>query len=126
MKLNDLIKKIENKYPLNLAYDWDNVGLLVGDFDNKIKKVLVTLEANESVVEEAIQKNIDLIITHHPFIFRKMNKINTKDLKGRLIHKLIKNDIALYSMHTNFDIALMALMIISWKLWDLKIQKYLM
>ena len=59
MKLNDLIKKIENKYPLNLAYDWDNVGLLVGDFDNKIKKVLVTLEANESVVEEAIQKNID-------------------------------------------------------------------
>ena len=53
MKLNDLIKKIENKYPLNLAYDWDNVGLLVGDFDNKIKKVLVTLEANESVVEEA-------------------------------------------------------------------------
>ena len=68
MKLNDLIKKIENKYPLNLAYDWDNVGLLVGDFDNKIKKVLVTLEANESVVEEAIQKNIDLIITHHPFI----------------------------------------------------------
>ena len=56
MKLNDLIKKIENKYPLNLAYDWDNVGLLVGDFDNKIKKVLVTLEANESVVEEAIQK----------------------------------------------------------------------
>ena len=95
MKLNDLIKKIENKYPLNLAYDWDNVGLLVGDFDNKIKKVLVTLEANESVVEEAIQKNIDLIITHHPFIFRKMNKINTKDLKGRLIHKLIKNDIAL-------------------------------
>ena len=62
MKLNDLIKKIENKYPLNLAYDWDNVGLLVGDFDNKIKKVLVTLEANESVVEEAIQKNIDLIV----------------------------------------------------------------
>lgn len=56
MKLNDLIKKIENKYPLNLAYDWDNVGLLVGDFDNKIKKVLVTLEANESVVEETIQK----------------------------------------------------------------------
>lgn len=105
MKLNDLIKKIENKYPLNLAYDWDNVGLLVGDFDSEIKKVLVSLEANENVIEEAIKNNVDLIITHHPFIFRKMNKINTKDLKGRLIHKLIKNDIALYSMHTNFDIA---------------------
>lgn len=105
MKLSDLIKKIENKYPLNLAYDWDNVGLLVGDFDSEIKKVLVTLEANEKVIEEAIEKNVDLIVTHHPFIFRKMNKINTKDLKGKLIHRLIKNDISLYSMHTNFDIA---------------------
>lgn len=105
MKLNDLIKKIESKYPLNLAYDWDNVGLLVGDFDTEINKILVTLEANEKVIEEAIEKNVDLIVTHHPFIFRKMKKINTKDLKGRLIHKLIKNNIALYSMHTNFDIA---------------------
>ena len=105
MKLNDLIKKIESKYPLNLAYDWDNVGLLVGDFDSEIKKVLVTLEANENVINEAIENNVDLIVTHHPFLFRKINKINTRDLKGRLIHKLIKNDIALYSMHTNFDIA---------------------
>lgn len=105
MKLNNLIKKIENKYPLNLAYDWDNVGLLVGDFDSEIKKVLVSLEANEKVIDEAIKNNVNLIVTHHPFIFRKMNKINTRDLKGRLIHKLIKNDIALYSMHTNFDIA---------------------
>ena len=105
MKLNDLIKKVEKKYPLNLAYDWDNVGLLVGDFDSEVKKILVALEANEKVIDEAIEKNVDLIVTHHPFIFRKMNKINTKDLKGRLIHKLIKNDISLYSMHTNFDIA---------------------
>ena len=81
MKLNDLIKKIENKYPLNLAYDWDNVGLLVGDFDIEIKKVLVSLEANENVIEEAIEKNVDLIITHHPFIFRKIKKNNNKDIK---------------------------------------------
>ena len=105
MLLKTLIKKIESKYPLNLAYDWDNVGLLVGDFDMDVKKVLVVLEANEKVIKEAIENNIDLIITHHPFIFKKMNKINTQDLKGKLIHKLIKNDIALYSMHTNFDIA---------------------
>ncbi|MGL5311732.1 MAG: Nif3-like dinuclear metal center hexameric protein [Peptostreptococcaceae bacterium] len=105
MKLKTLIKKIENKYPLDLAYDWDNVGLLVGDFDMDIKKVLVTLEANEKVVNEAIENNVDLIVTHHPFIFSKINKINTADLKGKLIHKLIKNDVALYSMHTNFDIA---------------------
>ena len=105
MLLKTIIKKIESKYPLNLAYDWDNVGLLVGDFDMNVEKVLVVLEANEKVIDEAIENNIDLIITHHPFIFKKMNKINTMDLKGKLIHKLIKNDIALYSMHTNFDIA---------------------
>lgn len=105
MKLKSLIKKIESKYPLDLAYDWDNVGLLVGDFNMDIKRVLVVLEANEKVIDEAIDNNIDLIITHHPFIFKKINKINTGDFKGKLIHKLIKNDIALYSMHTNFDIA---------------------
>jgi len=105
MLLKTIAKKIEAKYPLNLAYDWDNVGLLVGDFNMNIDKVLVVLEANEKVIDEAIEKNIDLIITHHPFIFKKMNKINTMDLKGKLIYKLIKNDIALYSMHTNFDIA---------------------
>ena len=105
MLLKTLIKKIESKYPLSLAYDWDNVGLLVGDFDMEVNKVLVVLEANEKVIDEAIENNIDLIITHHPFIFKKMNKINTQDLKGKLIHRLIKNDIALYSMHTNFDIA---------------------
>ncbi|MGL5348411.1 MAG: Nif3-like dinuclear metal center hexameric protein [Peptostreptococcaceae bacterium] len=105
MKLKKLIKKIEEKYPLDLAYEWDNVGLLIGDYEFDVKKVLVTLEANEKVIDEAIDKSIDLIITHHPFIFKKMNKINTSDYKGKLIHKLIKNDVAIYSMHTNFDIA---------------------
>lgn len=105
MKLKEIIRKIENKYPLNLAYDWDNVGLMVGDFDSDIKKIMTVLEANESVIDEAVDKNIDLIVTHHPFIFGKMNRITTENLKGKLIHKLIKNNISIYSMHTNFDIA---------------------
>ena len=102
MKLRNLINKIESKYPTNLAYSWDNVGLLVGDAEEEIDKVLVCLEANEAIVEEAINNNVNLIVTHHPFIFKKMNKINTMDLKGKLIHKLIKNDIALYSMSYKF------------------------
>ena len=101
MKLKSLIKKIESKYPTNLAYDWDNVGLLLGDKNQDISKVLVCLEANEKIVEEAINNNVDLIVTHHPFIFSKMKKITTSDFKGRLIYKLIKNNIAVYSMHTN-------------------------
>ena len=105
MKLRNLIDKIESKYPTNLAYSWDNVGLLVGEYEKEVKKILVTLEANEKVVDEAIQKGVDLIITHHPFIFSKINRVNSGNLKGRLILKLIKNDISLYSMHTNFDIA---------------------
>ncbi len=105
MKLKTLLKKIESKYPLNLAYEWDNVGLIVGDYEKEIKKVMTVLEANEKVINEAIDKDIDLIITHHPFIFSKINKVTTSNLKGKLIHKLIKNDIAIYSMHTNFDIA---------------------
>ncbi|EQK47154.1 NIF3-related protein [[Clostridium] bifermentans ATCC 19299] len=105
MKLKSFIKKIEQKYPLNLAYDWDNVGLIVGDYEQEVKRVMVCLEANEKVVDEAIDKGINLIITHHPFIFSKMQKVTTSDLKGKLIHKLIKNSISIYSMHTNFDIA---------------------
>ena len=57
MKLKTLVKKIESKYPLDLAYDWDNVGLLVGDFDMDVKKVLVVLEANEKVIKEAIEES---------------------------------------------------------------------
>ena len=57
MLLKTLIKKIESKYPLSLAYDWDNVGLLVGDFDMEVNKVLVVLEANEKVIDEAIENN---------------------------------------------------------------------
>ena len=105
MKLKTFTKKIEEKYPLNLAYEWDNIGLLVGDFEQDIKKVMVVLEANENVINEAIEKNVDLIVTHHPMIFSKINKVVTSDFKGRLIYNLIKHNISLYSMHTNFDIA---------------------
>ena len=97
MKLRNLIDKIESKYPTNLAYSWDNVGLLVGEYEKEVKKILVTLEANEKVVDEAIQKGVDLIITHHPFIFSKINRVNSGDLKGRLILKLIKNESLLYA-----------------------------
>lgn len=105
MILNNIIQKIEEKYPLNLAYNWDNVGLLVGDKNSNIEKIVVALEANEKVIDEAINEGVNLIITHHPFLFSKLNKIVKDDFKGNLVHKLIKNDISIYSMHTNFDIA---------------------
>lgn len=85
MLLKSLIRKIEKKYFLNLVEDWDNVGFIVGDFDMDVKKVLVFLEVNEDVIDEVIFKNIDLIVIYYFFIFGKINKINSGDLKGRFI-----------------------------------------
>lgn len=105
MYFKDVIRFLEEKYPKNLAYDWDNIGLMIGDTKSNIKRILVSLEATESVIDEAIEKNVDLIITHHPFIFKGLKSIDKNSPKGRCIYKLIQNNINIYSAHTNFDIA---------------------
>lgn len=104
MRLKEIIGKIESDFPLKLAYSWDNCGLLIGDADSDIKKVMTCLEANELIVEEAVKNNVDLIVTHHPFLFKGLKKINRSDYKGNLVYRLIENKISIYSMHTNFDI----------------------
>ncbi|CAH2213685.1 Nif3-like dinuclear metal center hexameric protein [Tepidibacter aestuarii] len=105
MYVKDVIKIFENKYPKSLAYNWDNIGLIIGDQMSKVEKILVTLEATQAVIDEAVENKVDLIITHHPFIFKGLKKINTSITKGNDIYKLIKNNISVYSAHTNFDIA---------------------
>ncbi len=105
MILEELLSKIEKKYPLELQYSWDNSGLNIGDRSKEIKKILLTLEVTEKTVDEAVEKNIDLIISHHPFLFSKINQINKDQQKGKLIYKLIENSIAVYSMHTSYDLA---------------------
>lgn len=87
------------------ALEWDNVGLQVGDYKNDIKKILVALDINEQVIDEAIEKNADLVLTHHPLIFNGIENIHSQTSKGRTIINAIKNDIAIYSAHTNMDIA---------------------
>ena len=105
MKLNDIINIIEDIAPVNLKEDFDNVGLMVGDREKEVKKVLLALDCTLKVVEEAKENNVDLIITHHPLIFRRPNNITTDTIQGRKIIELIKNDISLYSSHTNLDSA---------------------
>lgn len=102
-KVNDIIKVMEKIAPPYLKEDFDNVGLMVGDRDKCVKRVLLALDCTLKVIEEAKEKNIDLIITHHPLIFRKPNNITTDTLQGKKIIELIKNDISLYSSHTNLD-----------------------
>lgn len=105
MKLSKLLKRIEETYPLFLQYSWDNSGLNIGDLSQNVDKVLLTLEITEDTINEAIKNKVDLIISHHPFLFSKINKIEKGDIKGKLIYKLISNSISVYCMHTNYDIA---------------------
>lgn len=96
---------IENIAPKRLAEDWDNVGMIIGDGSNPVKKVMVCLDLPQWVLDEALENNIDMIVTHHPLIFNGIKKINADTILGRKIIELIKNDIDLYSSHTNLDVA---------------------
>lgn len=92
--------------PPNVKLDYDNVGLLVGDPDQKVSSVLTCLDVTDEIVAEAIKKGCELIVAHHPLIFNKIGSINPTNEQGRIIYKLIKNDIGLLVAHTNLDAAL--------------------
>ena len=102
-KVVDIAKEIEEFAPKCLKEDYDNVGLIVGDNDKVVKKVLLALDCTKEVIKEAIELKCDLIITHHPLIFKKPKSIIRGDLLGDKVISLIKEDIALYSCHTNLD-----------------------
>src|SRR5699024_1748487 len=101
---NDVFKIVEELAPKELAYDWDNVGLQVGSHNKRVNRIMVTLDVLENVVDEAIEKDVDLIIAHHPLIFKPLKQLNHDTVKGKIINKLIKHDITVYATHTNLDI----------------------
>ncbi len=103
VELNKILEFLTCFAPLEYAESYDNVGLLVGDRNKKINKVLITLDADELVVKDAEDKNCDLLISHHPLIFKPLTRVVNEDSTSRTIMKLIKNEISLISMHTNFD-----------------------
>ncbi|MEX0723158.1 MAG: Nif3-like dinuclear metal center hexameric protein [Gracilimonas sp.] len=92
--------------PPKVKLDYDNVGLLVGDPEAKVTSVITCLDVTDAVVAEAIEKGCELIVAHHPLIFSKIGSINPTNEQGRIIYKLIKNDIGLLVAHTNLDAAL--------------------
>ena len=103
MKVKDICNYLEELAPLNYAEDFDNVGLLVGDKESKVTGVLVTLDTLEHIVDEAIAKNCNLIVSFHPIIFSGLKKITGRNYVERVVLKAIKNNIAIYSMHTALD-----------------------
>lgn len=102
---HQIIEEFEKWSPKYLAIEGDPIGLHVGTLNKKVERVLVTLDVNEAVVDEAIAKKAELIIAHHPPIFRPMKNLQTDLPQGRLMEKLIKHDIAVYAAHTNLDVA---------------------
>lgn len=105
VKCQTIAGLLEELAPKRLAESWDNVGLLVGDGGQDIKRVMVCLDAPEWVVEEAIDKGVDMIVSHHPMIFNGIKRVTADTPTGRKLLRLIKSNIALYCLHTNYDIA---------------------
>ena len=103
MKIHEITDYLEEIAPLHYQESYDNSGLLVGDFNSKVKGALISLDCTESVIDEAISLGINLVISHHPIIFSSLNKINGRNYVERVIIKAIKNDIAIYAIHTNLD-----------------------
>ena len=105
MKVSDILSCVEALAPSYMKMDWDNVGLLCGDPDQEVSKVLVALDPFEDVAREAHEVGAQLILTHHPLIFRPCKTVTQADPVGRTIRYLIKNDISAINAHTNLDCA---------------------
>ncbi|MDR3625545.1 MAG: Nif3-like dinuclear metal center hexameric protein [Ignavibacteriaceae bacterium] len=104
MICKEIIKYIEEWAPKEIAWQKDNVGLQIGSVDRKIKNILLCLELTNEVIDDAIKKGCNLIVSHHPLLFSPLKRIDLQnDKNSKLIERLIKKDITLYSAHTNLD-----------------------
>ena len=103
VKVRDIYNWIDALAPFELAEEWDNVGLLAGSMENAVSGVLCALDLNDMVIAEATEKGCNLIVTHHPVLFRGRKNLREDDPEGRMLCRLIRADIALISAHTSFD-----------------------
>ena len=104
MNGNQLKQFFNTHYPQDLAYDWDNVGLQIGSSNAPIKGILIALDVTKAVVEEAIDKGCNYIVSHHPLIFKPLKNILTDSYRGQVLETLMKHDINVYVSHTNYDL----------------------
>ena len=103
MKIKEITKFLEGYAPLQYQESYDNCGLIVGNENAEAKGVLITLDCTEEVIDEAIAEDCNLIIAHHPIIFNDLKKLNGSNYIERTVIKAIKNDLAIYAIHTNLD-----------------------
>lgn len=103
VRIKEIADWIEALAPKQAAFHWDHVGLEIGSPAQSVERVLVALEVTPGVLEEAIEKEAQLVVVHHPFFFKGIKEINPDETKGKLIYQAIQNGIAIYSAHTNID-----------------------
>jgi len=104
--VNHILDVLLRWAPQHLKADYDNVGLLVGDPQQTVNGVLTCLDITDAVVKEAIESNCNLIVAHHPLIFRKLSAVRTDDPTGRLVTDLVRNNLSVIALHTNLDSAI--------------------
>ena len=103
MKLRDIYNCLDRIAPFDYQEEWDNSGLLIGDWDKEISRIMVVLDVTDEVVAAAVQADADLIISHHPLIFEPIKKLNNDNWTSSKVLKLANNNIACIAMHTNMD-----------------------
>lgn len=103
MKACEIVEALERFAPTSLQEPYDNTGLQVGDIETDIKGIMVSLDITEAVLDEAIEHGCNMVVAHHPLLFRGLKRIAGQDFVQRVVVKAIKNDIVLYSAHTNLD-----------------------
>ena len=101
----DIITFLDQFAPSELAESWDNVGLLLGDRNNAVSSVMTCLTLTPNVAQEAVDKNADLIVSHHPILFRAVQQITADNSEGAMLLKLVQSKIAVFSPHTRYDSA---------------------
>lgn len=103
--LSEIVEFLESFAPLDLAEDWDNVGLLVGDLEDEVTRVMTCLTLSPDVAAEAIERNVQLIVSHHPIMFRGIQRVTSETPEGGMLLNLMASRVAVYSPHTAFDSA---------------------
>ena len=101
----EVVAALDRRYPHEWAEQWDRVGLVLGDFDTPVRRVLCVVDCVPETVDEALDVGADLLVAHHPLLLKAVSSIAPDTYKGRIIHRLVRAGVALYAAHTNADVA---------------------
>jgi dinuclear metal center YbgI/SA1388 family protein len=105
VRVAELVRLLEERYPPSWAEDWDRVGLVLGDPDASVSRVLLAVDCVEETAAEALEVGAQLLVTHHPLLLRGVSSVAPTTYKGRIVHSLIRGGVALFTAHTNADVA---------------------